>query len=227
MDKLKLLDLFCGEGGAGMGYMRAGFEVTGVDIQPQPRYPGTFVQADALEYLAENYWRYDVIHASPPCQAHTRLATIWRARGVDWESKHPDFVPAVRAVLRSCEKPYVIENLETTPMINPVTLCGAMFGLKVYRHRRFEFGWLTNLILTPAHVPHRDNCPAVGKGMSGKGFISVSGHGGFGLGPGGLDYARRAMGCEWMSRLGLSQAIPPAYTEFIGKAMMTWLTPPF
>lgn len=196
----------------------AGFHVTGVDIKPQPRYAGdVFIQGDALEYLAAHGHEYDVIHASPPCQAHTRLKALYA--DTDYAERHPDLVAATRRPLAATGKPYIIENVPGAPLIDPVLLCGSMFGLRVYRHRLFE----SNIpMLAIPHVPHRDNTSGVGRGLSHKGYISITGVGGFGI-PDGLNYARRAMGIDWMARAELSQAIPPAYTEWIGSRLIEWL----
>lgn len=213
----KLLDLFCGAGGAGMGYYRAGFDVVGVDEKHQPRYPFEFVQADALEYAAKHGHEFDVIHASPPCQMHTRLAAVWRAvEGYNYDGRHSDSIPEVRSLLRATGRPYVIENVSAAVLVSPITLCGAQFGLRVYRHRFFES---SNFLMAMPHSPHRDNMPAVGRGKSRKGFVSITGCGGFGF-PDGHNYAKAAIGIDWMSRGELSQAIPPAYTEFIGRQLM-------
>lgn len=192
-----------------MGYYRAGFRVEGVDHLPQRNYPFRFYQDDALRYLEKEYMRYDVIHASPPCQAHSNLRNITK-------KDYQDLIRPTRDLLKWTGKPYVIENVENAPLENPVILCGNSFGLKVYRHRKFE----SNITISaPAHEPHGDRCPGVGRGLSPKGFISITGSGGFGI-PEGLDYAKRAMGIDWMTRRELSQAIPPAYTEFIGKQII-------
>lgn len=194
----------------------AGFHVTGVDIKPQPRYAGdVFMQADALDYVWSYGHNYDVIHASPPCQAHTQLKSRY-ADDQEYQDRHPDMVAETRAALMAAGKPYIIENVPGAPLIDPILLCGSMFGLRVYRHRLFE----TSLFLMAIpHVPHKDKTPAVGRGISPKGFISVTGTGGFGI-PNGMEYARSAMGIGWMSRPELSQAIPPAYTEWIGQHLM-------
>lgn len=230
--KPKLLDLFCGAGGAGMGYHRAGFDVTGVDIRPQPRYPFTFVQADALAYVAQYGWMYDAIHASPPCQAHSNITPD--------KSKHLDLIPQTRFWLETIGVPYVIENVAGArkALRNPVMLCGADFGLKVYRHRLFE----SNVFLfTFPHVPHNDNTPRAGHGISEKGFISVTSGGksleiavkAYGISSKGFvcvsghfsghEYCKFAMGIDWMTSAELSQAIPPAYTEFIGRQLMAYV----
>ncbi|MCE5324915.1 MAG: DNA cytosine methyltransferase [Planctomycetaceae bacterium] len=138
MAKLRLLDLFCKAGGAAMGYHRAGFEVVGVDIEKQPRYPFEFHQGDALEYLAARGHEFDAIHASPPCQRHSNLTRRWGRN-----SSHPDRIADVRKGLMRTGKPYVIENVVGAPLCNAIMLCGSMFGLGaagfyLERHRLFE-----------------------------------------------------------------------------------------
>lgn len=215
--KPRLLDLFSGAGGAARGYQLAGFHVTGIDIKPQPRYAGdVFIQSDALEYVAAHGKEFDVIHASPPCQAHSDLAKLHRSKSGDYDERHKDLIPQTRELLQAIGNPYIIENVEGAPMHNSFTLCGAMFGLKVYRHRLFETSFF---VLAPPHIAHHDNTPAVGRGISKKGFISVTGVGGFGI-PNGFNYACNAMGIDWMSRPELSQAIPPAYTQWIGERLL-------
>ena len=234
--KLVLLDLFCKAGGAGMGYARAGFEVIGVDIEPQKHYPFEFVRAEALSYALSNGWKFDAIHASPPCQAHSVITPD--------KSKHVDLIPHTRFVLKTLGVPYVIENVPGArkALHNPIMLCGRDFDLKVYRHRYFE----SNVPLSPPcpHLPHHDNTPRAGHGVSSKGFISVT-SGGNSLKVGvdkrhrggtygmnaegfvsvtghisGIDYCRMAMGIDWMTSAELVQAIPPAYTEHIGQQLM-------
>lgn len=235
--KPKLLDLFCGAGGAGMGYHRAGFEVVGIDSKPQPRYPFKFIQADALDYVAQYGWMFDAIHASPPCQAYSIITPN--------KTNHVDLIPQTRFWLESIGAPYVIENVygAKNTLRNPVMLCGADFELKVYRHRLFESNVL---LMTFPHQPHHDNTPRVGHGVSSKGFISVTSGGkslevkvnpaarrrsgvwgisekGFVSVCGhfsGVEYCRFAMGIDWMLARELSQAIPPAYTEYIGRQLM-------
>ena len=212
----KLLDMFCGAGGAGMGYHRAGFDVTGVDINPQPRYPFKFIQGDALEYLAEHGGEYDAIHASPPCQFYTELPGDF--------SHYPDLIAATRELLIRTGGPYVIENVggARRELNAPIMLCGHQFGLKTYRHRFFE---CYPFLLAPPHIAHPEACPPTGRGRSNvHGFISVTGNGGApNLGMPYLEYARIAMGISWMDRSELSQAIPPAYTEFIGRHVMKYV----
>lgn len=219
MSKPKLLDLFCGAGGAGMGYYRAGFEVTGIDIKSQPRYPFTFIQGDALEYLEKHGHEYDIIHASPPCQRFTKLNNIKSIK--QHTDNYADLVNETRDLLRKIGKPFVIENVSGAPLETSIILCGAMFGLKVYRHRLFES---SILLFQPAHIPHNDKTPMAGRGISPKGFISVCG---FGCAsrhlPDGmnyLQYARMAMGIDYMNAHELAESIPPAFTEWIGKQLI-------
>jgi DNA (cytosine-5)-methyltransferase 1 len=216
-----LLDLFCGAGGAAAGYRRAGFDVVGVDLHPQPRYPFPFVQADALEYLAMCGRGFDAVHASPPCQLHSTLVTI-PGRGEMMRSRYLDLIAPVRALLEAVDRPYVIENVPRAPLRDPVTLCGAMFpGLRVFRHRGFEANWA---LPQPEHVKHPGTVMAgsSGKGAGGKmdcyagdgaapdAWITVAGHQ-FSTASGS-----RAMGIDWMRREELAEAIPPAYTEYVG-----------
>ncbi len=193
-----------------MGYYRAGFtEIIGVDIKPQPRYPFRFVQGDALVYLSEHGHLFDAIHASPPCQAHTTL------RAVD-KRDYADFIPETRRLLAAQEKPFVIENVPGAPLLEPIRLCGAMFnGLRVYRHRLFE----SNIALdAPAHHKGLHKIRATGTQRGRKahyeagGFITITGDVG--------TYCGGAMGIDWMNGNELSQAIPPAYTEFIGRQLL-------
>jgi DNA (cytosine-5)-methyltransferase 1 len=218
--KLKLLDLFCGGGGASMGYHQAGFDVVGVDIQAQPHYPFKFIQSDALEYLASHANEYDVIHASPPCQGYTELKSVWQ-NDPTYAARHPRMIPRVRDMLQSLGKPYIIENVKGAAReLNAyVVLCGYIFGLKTYRHRYFE---ISPFILVPSHLKHPEKCPPSGRGRSEKfGMISVTGNGGApNLGMPYLEYARGAMGIDWMNRHELSEAIPPAYTQYIGSRLL-------
>lgn len=204
--KPRLLDLFCGAGGASMGYHRAGFDVTGVDLHPQPRYPFAFVQADALAYVAAHGHEYDAIAASPPCQAYSQTKTIWGR-------EYPRLIAPTRAALRAIGRPYVIENVAGAwrEMETPVTLCGTMFGLEMYRHRLFE---ASCQLATPVHRPHRFPCTKVGRPWREGEYMTVAGH--FSSGA----KAREIMGIDWMSRYELAQAIPPAYTEWIGRQLI-------
>lgn len=213
----RLLDLFCGAGGAAMGYHRAGFtDIVGVDNRPMPRYPFTFVQADALEYVAEHGHEFDAIHASPPCQAYS-VAT----RAHPGLSKHyPDLVAPTRAVLKTTERLYVIENVPGAPMNNALILCGTMFGLRVKRHRLFECE--PPIYLAAAACSCKNAHTKVGYHIQpsfarGARLLTVAGDNYC------ADDGRVAMDINWMIRKELSQAIPPAYTEFIGAALMRHL----
>lgn len=208
---MKLLDLFCCAGGAGMGCHRAGFDVVGVDLQLQPRYPFEFFQADALDYLREHGNEFDAIHASPPCQAHSTLSAQWKNKGRDYV----DLIAPTRQLLIALGKPYVIENVmgAQSKMVKPKMLCGSMFAeLKVYRHRLFETSFD---FPCPEHYPHNDNTPKSGSGgISDKGYVSVAGN----CNP--IKYSREAMGVSWTNRRELSESIPPPYTQYIGKYLM-------
>ncbi len=216
-EKPRLLDLFCCAGGAGVGYSRAGFEVVGVDIKLQPRYPLPFIQADVLTLDPKFIALFDAVHASPPCQSYSDLAK--RNRNADaW----PRLLDPVRDMLIRSSLPYIIENVEGAPLRNPIMLCGTMFkGLRVIRHRLFE----TNFpLLTPPHGKH----PLVhtfdkrksqyGKTNDMRDFVSVNGGGNC-----TVMAARDAMGIEWMTKNELNEAIPPAYTRFVGEQLLSYL----
>lgn len=209
---MRVLDLFCGAGGAGAGYARLGWDVTGVDINPQPRYPFRFEQGDALEILSGWAASFDLVHASPPCQRYSRAT---HARGKAAAEAHPDLVGPVRDLLRAMRVPYVIENVEGAPLIDPVTLCGSMFGLETKRHRLFETSRPVGAPPPHNHV-WRDGRPVGVYGHTGMMTSGTrSGNHGWLL----ADW-KRAMDIDWMSRDELAQAIPPAYTEWIGKEMV-------
>lgn len=200
----KLLDLFSCAGGAAMGYHRAGFDVVGVDIDPQPRYPFEFHQADALKFLLEHHREFDAFHASPPCQAFTNAQRIQK-------NAHPDFVAATRAAFELIGKPWVIENVPGAPLRSPRELCGGMFDLTTYRHRLFEtnFAWMP-----PLHVPHFARTAKMGRQPAPGEFMHVVGN------FSGVAAGRKAMGIDWMTRDELREAIPPAYTELIGRQLI-------
>lgn len=203
---MKLLDLYCKAGGGSYGYKKAGFDVVGVDIEHQPNYPYKFIQADAIEFLkTADLSAFDAIHASPPCQAYS-----WSAKR--WNKNYPDLVQPTRELLIKTGKPYIIENVIGAPLINPITLCGTMFGLKVIRHRLFE----SNIEL---QIP----CKCFHNGSVKNGdYVTVAGHGGDSKDC-KLSTWREAMGISWMNKNELTQAIPPAYTEFIGKQLIQYL----
>jgi DNA (cytosine-5)-methyltransferase 1 len=208
----RLLDLFCGAGGCARGYADAGFEVTGVDIVPQPHYPYTFIQADALTYPLDGF---DVIHASPPCERFTMMLN----HGIGSRESHPDYIEVIRQRLQATGKPYIIENVPGAPVERMIMLCGAMFGLRVYRHRYFESNVLLFQPGHPRHlvkVAHASRIPRDGEFWSAVGCF------------GQKDDAQRAMGIDWMKTTGsrdteIAQAIPPAYTRWIGEQLMAYL----
>lgn len=191
----KLLDLFCGAGGAAMGYHRAGFEVVGVDINPQKNYPFEFHQADALEFPLNGF---DVVHASPPCQAYSK-ATAWRGN----RDNHERLISKIRQRLIKLCNHYIIENVEGARhrLYNPIMLCGSHFGIRIRRHRYFEVPSIGLVLLPPCQ--HTSNDIPFDHGFK----YSDSKY-------------RDIMGCEWMTVLESREAIPPAYTEFIGKQLM-------
>lgn len=214
MSRPRLLDLFCGAGGAAMGYHRAGFDVVGVDINPQPRYPFLFHQGDALELPTEYLVEFDAIHASPPCQAHSTL------RHSPGAADYPDLVEATRALLGASGRPYVIENVVGAPLINPITLCGSMVGLEagefqLRRHRLFESN---HVLFTPSWCSHRLPVLGVYGDLSKNQRPSTRGV------KAGVAQAERLMGIDWMTRRELVQAIPPAYTEWIGTQLLAHLS---
>jgi DNA (cytosine-5)-methyltransferase 1 len=215
--KPKLLDLFCGGGGASMGYHRAGFDVTGVDIAPQKHYPFKFVQADALDYVAQYGWMYEAIHASPPCQAHTTMKHINKAQWGETKT-HLDLIPLTRFWLETLGLPYIIENVQGAPLKTQIIICGHSMGLlQLARHRHFE----SNILLFTYACSHR---------RSKETMIGVYGE------PDGrriterrykltraaksLDEGRKVMGIDWMDWNELKESIPPAYTEFLGRQLM-------
>jgi DNA (cytosine-5)-methyltransferase 1 len=201
--KLRVLDLFCGGGGAGMGYANAGCQVTGVDHLPQPRYPFDFIQADALEYLRDCGQEYDFIHASPPCQAYSVTKSLH-------DNTHSDLIEPTRELLVASVNPYVIENVPGAPLVNPLMLCGTMFDLGVIRHRLFEFGGGFQLWFVPATCRHIGRTARRGEFDYGqRGAVTVAGHNFK------VSVAQKAMEIDWLGQRGLAQAIPPAYTEWI------------
>lgn len=219
-----LVDLFCGEGGAAMGLHRVwpDAKIVGIDINAQPRYPFTFIQGDAVSMLT-NFSRAsnmfdedepDFIWASPPCKRFTSLNNRFSHKfKTQPEEAHPDFITPIRKLLKHYNVPYVIENVVGAPLINPVTLCGSMFGLGITgrgylrRHRLFE----SNFLVEQPKCDHKNKGRALG----------VSGHGAKNWEGGGImleaDAARQILEVPWMSRDGTAQAIPPAYSEYIAK----------
>ena len=205
MAKFRLLDLFCGAGGSSMGYYRAGFEVVGVDLARQKHYPFEFIQGDALSLSLAGY---DAIHASPPCQAYS-IASKYSGKA------YPDLVARIRERLADTGSVWVIENVPGAPVRADIRLCGCMFGLRLRRERWFETSW--------GHFELRQPCLHDGP------VVSVVGHGTpswvrqkLGFNPRLVDYCG-AMGIDWMGCDELSQALPPVYTEYIGRRIMDQL----
>ena len=197
-----------------MGYHRAGFDVTGVDINPQPRYPFTFIQADVMTLDPEFIRSFDAVHASPPCQGYTTMNQRWS----ETRECLPLLIENVREMIQC--RPYVIENVPgaRNDLINPVQLCGSFFGLEVRRHRLFE----TPILLLVPECDHPDNeIPVYGK-MDGRRLWTRT-DGSELRAPKNLEVARSAMGIDWMEWDELTQAIPPAYTNFIGKQLMDYI----
>lgn len=199
---MKLLDLFCGAGGAAEGYRRAGFdEIVGIDIRPQPHYPFTFIQADALRPPVD-LSLFDLIHASPPCQRYSVTRALHTG-------EYPDLVATVRDVLERSGVAWVIENVNGAPLFSPSVLCGSSFGLNVWRHRYFES---SVPMLSPPCVHHLTPLP-----------LDVTGTGGPGgrhRKPSNMAQAGNAMGIDWMTRREINQAIPPAYTQWVGERVL-------
>jgi DNA (cytosine-5)-methyltransferase 1 len=211
-----LLDLFCGAGGASVGYYRAGFNVCGVDIEPQPHYPFKMAQMDALDYI--DRWGidgFDAVHASPPCQAHSDLQKQSKL-------EYPDFIGVTREALIESRLPYVIENVEGAPLIDPVKLCGASDAfpeLRVIRHRLFESN--VDLAGTPCPDKHPlvftfdKRKPHFGLLDQDTAYVQVTGGGNC-----SVKNAREAMGIDWMTKKEVNEAIPPAYAEWVGKQLL-------
>ena len=205
---LKLLDLFCGVGGASVGYAMAGFEVHGVDLKHGKRYPYTYTRADVLDVLRDTEFinQFDVIHASPPCQTHSITKHLRNAQGKS--TSKVDLIPQTREALIASGKPYIIENVMGSPLIDPVMLCGSAFGLKVRRHRIFE----SNIKLTGTTCDHK----AQGRPIGIYGSLRDEIPGG-GKTANSIEEARAAMEMPWAIWTELVEAIPPAYTKYLGE----------
>lgn len=229
MSRPRLLDLFCGAGGAAAGYARAGFDVVGVDIKPQPHYPFEFIQMDAFTYLdgvgdlpVGHVPQFDAIHASPPCQAYTRKSATWGRERKHW-TDHPDLIAPTRELLIATGLPYVIENVEGAPLDWQLMLCGTMFGPppRLIKHRIFEANWLLPPAPAPCDTDKNGRHLDVYNPWSGKGRSA--------------EKLRAAQGTPWIPMSGgasrkagvtgdLFNAIPPAYTLHIGDALRAYLT---
>lgn len=206
---MRALDLFCKAGGASMGLHQAGFEVTGVDIEPQKRYPFSFLQGSALDINPQWARRFDLIWASPPCQAHTSLNQMHNAK------KHIDLIPQTRALLQTIGIPYIIENVERAPLRKPCRLCGSMFSLgtdiaELRRHRLFETDFDVH---PPQPCKHgvKDRVIGVygGHGRDRRRTVNTQDF--------STEDRRKAMGIDWMNGMELSQAIPPAYSKYLAE----------
>ena len=226
MSKPRLLDLFCGAGGAAMGYSQAGFEVVGVDIVTQKHYPFEFIQADALEFLAAGGAKgFDAVHASPPCQGYSIM------RNLPWlrDKVYPLLIDPTRDLLEATGLPWVIENVMGAHL--PAGwLCGTMFGLHFYRHRAFEssFWWMQpghskhNFVIKPGPLFGKRGGRLLTTALEMRHSRQSNGAQGVGVVLGhaaGWKVAAEKEGIDWMNRDELSQAIPPVYTKFIGTAL--------
>lgn len=223
--KYKLLDLYCCAGGAAKGYHDAGFEVVGVDIVDRPNYPYEFIKADALEILKDVTFisQFDAIHASPPCQCYSKLKYL-SGNVEKWEAEHVDLVASTRELLIKTGKPYIMENVEGSPLINPIKLCGSQFeNMYTQRPRLFE----SNIPLKKPDAPVvRHKTLKLGEGFAEDGYITVAGT----RPPKGMNeiqaklyYGFALGGIDWMSLEELTQAIPPVYTCFLGKQIIEHL----
>lgn len=212
----KLLDLCCCSGAASVGYHRAGFDVTGIDIDPQPDYPFEFIQADIRTLGIGALREYDAIHASPPCQASCALT-----KGTNQGREYEQLIPLVRDMLDASGLPYVIENVQGSDLRRDLTLCGEMFGLGVIRHRYFETSFP---VAQPHHKPHRGRVRGWRHGVYFDGpYVAVYGEGG---GKGSVAEWQAAMGIDWTSdRKSIAEAIPPAYAEFVGGQLLAVVRP--
>lgn len=205
---INLLDAYCCAGGCSEGYARAAAElglkirITGIDIDPQPNYKHDFIQGDAIAYIREHGQRFTHIHASPPCQEHSRTRSLH-------EAEYEDLLIPTREALRACARPYVMENVPGAKMSNAIILNGPMFGLKVIRKRKFESN---RLLLEPGKGYKKGSVGA--KNCTRKDFNGYYIIGGHQMGT--LEEWRDAMGIDWMTREELAEAIPPAYTHWIG-----------
>lgn len=207
---MRVLDVYCCQGGAGMGYHLAGADVAGVDLAPQPRYPFGFIQGDAIQVIAAAGRTADLIHASPPCQ---KYSATQRING----RQHPDLIGPTRDALNATGKPWVIENVaDALPWLrNPVMLCAAVFGLHTYRHRYFETGGGFTFT-APEHPEHVHTTVKMGRPVKPGDWYHAVGN------FSGVAYIREDMQVPWMNRDGIRECIPPAYTRYVGEQFTKW-----
>ena len=216
---MRILDLFCNAGGAGMGYHRAGFEVVGVDLDSQRNYPFAFIQHDALTLDPRFLRSFDAIHASPPCQGYTGMNAPGQVGA-------PRLIDLTRRMLQATGRPYIIENVEGAvwDMRDPITLCGSMFGLgaqgcQLRRHRLFE----SNIAISAPSPCQHDARPVIGVygGHARRRAASAGGRGTRDVWEGGHRAAMsEAMGMTWATCAEMSEAIPPAFTEHLGRQLL-------
>jgi DNA (cytosine-5)-methyltransferase 1 len=206
MPVYRILDLFCGAGGASMGYAQAGFEVIGIDLKKGKRYPFDYIQGNVMTLNPEDLMPFDFIHSSPPCQTYSITRNLRIAQGK--QSSKLDLIEPVRELLKRSGKPYVIENVKGAPLINPIQLCGSSFGLKVRRHRLFE----SNLNLIGSKCDHKSQGRPIGVYGSLNDEIPNGGKTAT-----TIEQAKEAMGIDWMIWTEIVEAIPPAYTKYIGE----------
>lgn len=207
--KPRALELFCRQGGSAMGLYRAGFDVHGVDIEPQPRFPFSFAQADAIEYVRDHGHQFNLISGGPPCQ---RYSLTQRIQG----NEHPDLIGAFREAAQASGQPYLIENVEEARplLIDPVMMCGYSFGMRTDRHRLFES---SVPLFELAHRKHEQQKVKMGRALQpGDRYHAI---GNFS----GVPYVRADMDVGWMSREGIRECVPPAFTEFIGRQIIEQL----
>lgn len=205
----RIVDLYCSAGGASKGYHDAGFEVVGVDLYPQPHYPFEFVQMDAFEFYNKYWSDFDIVAASPPCQEYTKSAIQWRKSG----KKYPDDVNNCRNMFLNTGQPYIIENVPGAQLIDPIFLNGSYFGLLVHRPRYFECSFFVDQPV----IPKTKRPVKMGRPVEDGDIIQPVGH------FSGVEYAKRQMEIDWMTGKELSQAIPPAYTKYIGEYAIRYL----
>lgn len=212
--RFKILDLFCKAGGCSKGYFDAGFDVVGVDIERQPKYPYKFIQEDAFLFLQQyDLKEYDAIHASPVCK---RYSTITRTAKT--HDLHPDQISDIRELLVKTGLPFVIENVPEAPLENPFMLCGTMFGLNVVRHRHFEVNWPIEINPFEMRCNHTKTVVKHGRRPDReRNYAAATGH------FSDVPFVQKSMGIHWMGQKELSQAIPPAYTRFIGRKLIDYL----